>query len=70
GYEERQKMSSQIRLKRNITIPSRVVLADDIVTTGSTMRGARNALAGKKIKIAYYAVAYVEKKQAFLNRGD
>ncbi|MBQ6221555.1 MAG: ComF family protein [Solobacterium sp.] len=70
SYEERQKMSSRIRLKKNIRIPPKVVLADDIVTTGATMRGARNALAGRKIKIAYYAVAYVEKKQAFLNRGD
>ena len=42
--EERTAMASGIRLKPGIRLPEKIVLADDVITTGSTMRGALSVL--------------------------
>ena len=41
---ERTAMVSGIRLKSGVRIPEKIVLADDVITTGSTMKGALAAL--------------------------
>ena len=41
---ERREMSSGIILKPGIVLPRRCVLADDVITTGSTMKGALSVL--------------------------
>ena len=42
--EERRQMRAGIALKPGIVLPKKLVLADDVITTGSTMRGALAAL--------------------------
>lgn len=59
--EERAVMASAIRLKPGVRIPKKVVLADDVITTGSTMKGALAALPkGRDIKI--FACGMTEEK--------
>ena len=41
---ERMKLETGIRLKRDIRLPKRIVLADDVITTGSTIKGALRCL--------------------------
>ncbi len=53
----RRKMVHGIRLKPVVTLPEKVVLCDDVITTGSTMRGALNCLERKTHKILIYACA-------------
>lgn len=54
---ERQKMSFQIGCKEDIVIPKRILLVDDVLTTGNTMKGAIHALSHKKCKIKILVVA-------------
>ncbi len=42
--EERNQMRHGIALKEHIVLPEKVVLADDVITTGSTMEGALSVL--------------------------
>lgn len=52
GYTERQKMSRNIIMKENVKLPKKIVLFDDVITTGATMRGALQALdRGHQVKI-------------------
>ena len=44
GRKERREMSRGIILKPGIALPRRCVLADDVITTGSTMKGALSVL--------------------------
>ena len=65
NFVERQKMTSGIALKEGIEIPKRIVLADDVITTGSTMRGAI-AVLPKRRNIRIFACAVsplLEKKR-------
>jgi len=48
---ERQEMTHGIALKEGIVLPERILLCDDTVTTGSTMKGALNVLPERKVKI-------------------
>lgn len=53
----RQKMRHGIRLKPNIGLPKKIVLCDDVITTGSTIRGALNCLEKSDHCIRIYACA-------------
>lgn len=54
---QRLEMMSEIRLKEGIVLPEKIVLCDDTVTTGSTLRGALHALKGYSGKIQIYTVS-------------
>lgn len=77
GKEERAAMRTDIRLKNGVRIPRRVVLADDVITTGSTMKGALSVLPeGLDIRIFACGLAEAPKERAetggmmrFLHRG-
>ena len=58
---ERAAMASGIRLKEGAALPKRIVLADDVITTGSTMKGALAALP-KGMDIRIFACGLTERK--------
>ncbi len=62
GAAERAEMEGRIRLKEGVVLPEKLVLADDVITTGSTLRGALKCLPrqGHRIRIlSASAVKYV-----------
>ncbi|MBQ9327428.1 MAG: ComF family protein [Solobacterium sp.] len=54
--KEREAMIKHIRLKTGITLPKHVVLADDVITTGSTMKGALSVLP-ERTDVVLFSVA-------------
>lgn len=56
---QRLKMKGQIQIKEGIKIPKKVLLVDDVYTTGSTLQGAIDALKDKKCKIRILVVSKV-----------
>ena len=58
---ERLKMSSNFRLKEGYEIPSKVLLIDDIMTTGSSLYGVYRLFRDAVTKIEVLSLAYVKK---------
>lgn len=54
---ERREMSRQIVLDPSIVIPEKIVLCDDTVTSGSTLKGALSCLDRNKHQIRIYCVS-------------
>ncbi len=54
---DREKMTQGIRLKPDIVLPKRILLCDDTVTTGSTLKGAIRCLDPHKHIIRIYTVS-------------
>ena len=68
GRKERRNMSRGILLKPGIVLPHRCVLADDVITTGSTMRGALSVLPeGLDLRIFACALTPSRTSEDFLN---
>lgn len=55
--EERLKMENMIILKEDAVLKDRIVLCDDTVTTGATLRGALKALENRHADIEIYTVS-------------
>ncbi len=55
---QRRKIQDRIMLKEDADIPKKIVLCDDLMTTGSTLRSAMKCL-GKDHDILIYTCAYV-----------
>lgn len=54
---QRQAMMYDIALKEDVILPEKLVLCDDTMTTGSTLRGALQCLDVKKHKLRIYCVS-------------
>lgn len=66
--KERRRMQEGIRLLAGQKIPGRIVLADDVITTGATMKGALAALPeGTDVRI--FACAFTRAPQEDSARG-
>lgn len=58
---ERLKMSHNFRLKEDYKIPDKVLLIDDIMTTGSSLYGVYKLFKDIVTKIEVLSLAYVKK---------
>lgn len=65
----RQAMAHGIRLKRDQALPKRIVLVDDVMTTGSTLRGALSVLDQSRYRIRIYTCAIVTKEKPVPEQG-
>ena len=54
---EREKIREVIRLRPDAVLPRRILLADDTLTSGSTMRAALSAIDRKRHKVRCFAVS-------------
>lgn len=54
---QRHEIEHRIMLKSDAELKERIVLCDDTVTTGSTLKGALNALKGLDCRIEIYTVS-------------
>lgn len=57
NYYQRQNMTDSIVLKEGIELPKKILLCDDVITTGATIKGALKALQGQKCKVEILVVA-------------
>lgn len=65
SYDQRLAMRSRIRLKEGIEIPRRIVLVDDVCTSGSTLRGALACLDRSKHRIRIHVCALASGRHSF-----
>lgn len=64
SFEERKCMEDGIRLKDGIILPKKILLVDDVCTTGSSLRGALRAIGkNKRVKIFTIAVTSMNFRQ-------
>lgn len=54
---EREQMKNDIRLKKGVTLPYRILLCDDTITTGSTILGALSTIDHSRHKMAVYCAS-------------
>ncbi|MBQ6487810.1 MAG: ComF family protein [Solobacterium sp.] len=59
GRSRRTVMSGNIILKEGTVLPEKILLADDVVTTGSTLRGALKCIDTRKHRIMILCVGGV-----------
>jgi len=57
SYTERQQMKAKIRLKEGISLPDRILLCDDVITTGATLKGALCCIEKEKYLVRIYTIA-------------
>ncbi|MBR3311705.1 MAG: hypothetical protein IKG15_07815 [Solobacterium sp.] len=55
--KERRKMEGEIVLKEGTVLPEKLLLCDDVITTGATIRGALRAIGKGNRKIRIYSVS-------------
>lgn len=70
GRMERRSMEHGIRLKPDVKLPKKLLLCDDTITTGSTLKGALRVLDRDNHRIEIYCVSanhfwITEKKKLF-----
>ena len=70
GRMERRSMEHGIRLKPDVKLPKKLLLCDDTITTGSTLKGALRVLDRNSHRIEIYCVSanhfwITEKKKLF-----
>lgn len=69
GFQARMNMRNAIVLKDEVTLPKKILLVDDTVTTGATLLGCLGCLKDPSSKIRVFAVSANEKwlKKRFLS---
>lgn len=68
GKAERALMKTNLRLKENVSLPHKILLADDVITTGSTMKGALSVLP-EDLDIRIFSCGFTEPKEMNRNTG-
>lgn len=56
-YARRKEVTHQIVLKEGIVLPKKLLLVDDTITTGSTLKGALRCIDPLKHKVKIYCVS-------------
>ena len=67
GRRGRVQMEGLIRLKESVCLPKKIILADDVITTGSTMKGALSCLS-KDADVQVFACARTMERTGLSNR--
>lgn len=57
GFLERMKMQNDICLKKGMQLPQKIVLCDDTITTGATLKGALSAFDHASHNVEIYCVS-------------
>lgn len=57
SYIRRKEVTHQIVLKEGIVLPKKLLLVDDTITTGSTLKGALRCIDTTKHKVKIYCVS-------------
>lgn len=65
NYAERQLVKEQIVLKENIFLPKKIVLCDDVITTGSTIKGALHCIRSKGYQVVIYSCAMNNREKVY-----
>ena len=60
NVEQRKKIIKSIKLKEGISLPKRLLLVDDVITSGATLSSAITALSSYKRDIQIYTVSYTK----------
>lgn len=58
NVEERKKITNSIKLKKGIILPNKLLLVDDVITTGATLSTAIALLPSNNKDIQIYTVSY------------
>ena len=71
GRMERRSMEHGIRLKPDVQLPKKLLLCDDTITTGSTLKGALRVLDHNSHRIEIYCVSanhfWIQEKKGMLH---
>ena len=71
GRMERRDMEHGIRLKMDVQLPKKLLLCDDTITTGSTLKGALHVLDHNSHRIEIYCVSanhfWIQEKKGMLH---
>ena len=57
SFAGRQQMSEAVSLKEGIVLPEKIVLCDDVITTGATLKGALHCLDQSRVQVQIYTIA-------------
>ncbi len=61
SFSQRLEMKENIGLKKGVKIPRKVLLVDDVCTTGSTLKGAIQALKSTQCKMSILVISLAMK---------
>ncbi|MFV0379904.1 MAG: ComF family protein [Anaerorhabdus sp.] len=64
NFEEREKMINKIRIKKGMKIPKKILLVDDVFTTGSSLKGAIKVLSEHNCKVKVLVLAKKRKNHS------
>lgn len=70
SYPERQQMRDNLTLKEGVILPKKIVLCDDVITTGATLKGALQCIDLSHHEVGIYTVAADLKERPIRQGGE
>ena len=58
NYQDRKEIINDIKIKKDIVLPKKILVVDDIVTSGGTILAIKECLKDYNIKIKYLTLIY------------